>query len=181
MNVGLARPAVSELVFHLYNRTVHPELFSIAVRKDLACDGYAARVSICDAGHTVTFQWMGETVTEICTTSRLALPQNRRCLSRRLRGQRDASFKFAHGLRYHSSVQLEKLDTEVFMNLHEEISLDCDKAKISHRFSSASRLAPSPLSLIQTDLTRNSLLVHAFHTFPEERAIVKTQSLFELV
>lgn len=180
MSVGFARPAVSELVFHLYNRTVHPELFSMSVQRELASEGYAAKVSICDAGHTVSFHWMGETVTEICTTSRLALPQNRRCLSRRLRGQRDATFKFSHGLRYHSSVQLEKLDAEVFMNLHEEISLDCDKANISHRFGSPSRLSPSPLSLIQTDLTRNSLLVHAFHTFPEDMAIVKTQSLFEL-
>lgn len=180
MHVGFARPAVSELVFHLYNRTVHPELFSTAVTRDLSCDYFSAQVSICDAGHTVRFQWLGETVTEICTTSRLALPQNSRCLSRRLRGQRDASFKFSHGLRYHSSVQLEKLDPEVFMNLHEEISLDCDKAKIAHRFGSSNRLAPTPLSLVQTDLTKNSLLIHAFHTFPGDQAIVKTQSLFEL-
>jgi hypothetical protein len=33
---------------------------------------------------------------------------------------------------------------------------------------------------VQTDVWTHSLLIHAFHTFPEDCAIVKTQSLFEL-
>jgi hypothetical protein len=34
--------------------------------------------------------------------------------------------------------------------------------------------------VIRTEVSRESILVYAFHTFPEHCAIVKTQSLFEL-
>jgi hypothetical protein len=33
---------------------------------------------------------------------------------------------------------------------------------------------------VQTEERPGSLLVHAFHTFPDNRAVVKTQSLFEV-
>ena len=181
MSVQYARPDVSELVFHVYNRTVHPELFQTIKSEEFVTDSYEAAVGICDACHTITLKYNGETLTEVCTSIEYSLPQNRRCLARRLRGHRDTSFEFDFGVRYHSSFQLERLDAEVFMNLHEEMSLDCDKANIAHRFPSGSRLAPSPLSLIQADLTPGNLLIHTFHTFPEHRAIVKTQSLFEMV
>ena len=180
MSVRYARPDVSELVFHVYNRTVHPELFTSLKTHEFSSDGYVARVTICEAGHTISLKYRGETLTEVCASIDQSLPQNRRCLARRLRGHRDTSFEFDFGVRYHSSFQLERLDAEVFMNLHEEMTLDCDKANISHRFPSGSRIAPSPLSLIQADLTPRNLLIHTFHTFPEHRAIVKTQSLFEM-
>jgi hypothetical protein len=50
---------------------------------------------------------------------------------------------------------------------------------LAHRFGSKSRLAPAPLSFIQTDEGPRSLFVHTFHTFPDNCAVVKTQSLFE--
>ncbi len=78
------------------------------------------------------------------------------------------------------SYHLERVDAEVFANLHEELSHDCLKADLSCRFPPANRLAPEPLSLLRADISPRSLLVHTFHTFPESCAIVKTQSLFEV-
>ena len=68
----------------------------------------------------------------------------------------------------------------MFLNYHEELIVDCGRADLSHRFPSANRLAPGPISLIRTEADARSLLVHAFHTFPDCCAVVKTQSLFEL-
>jgi hypothetical protein len=67
----------------------------------------------------------------------------------------------------------------VFLNLHEELSIDCGRADLAYRFPPANRLAPEALSLIRTEVCPRSLLIHAFHTFPESAAVVKTQSLFE--
>ena len=44
----------------------------------------------------------------------------------------------------------------------------------------SARLAPAAVSYLQLDLFPRSLLVHAFHTFPENCAVVKTQTLIEL-
>jgi hypothetical protein len=75
---------------------------------------------------------------------------------------------------------VEVLDREVYLRFHEELLSDCDRAALALRFPAGNRLAPGPLSLIQTDSSADSLLVHAFHTFPENCAIVKTQTLFEI-
>lgn len=179
MPVRSARPDISSLVFRLFDRSVHPELFSTFARQEIVKGKLAVTLRVCDAGHTVHLRWQDSTVTEVVTSREQPLPQTRCRLQKRLVGHRDALLELDCGIRYHSSFQVERLDPEVFMNFHEELSLDCDKASLSHRFSSGSRLAPGPLSLIQTDITTDCLLIHAFHTFPENCAVVKTQSLFE--
>jgi hypothetical protein len=41
-------------------------------------------------------------------------------------------------------------------------------------------LTPPALSVVKYELVGPSLSLHAFHTFPEERIILRTQSLIEL-
>ncbi len=48
-----------------------------------------------------------------------------------------------------------------------------------HRFDSNERLALGALSYINVETRSRSLLIQAFHTFPDDCAIVKVQSLFE--
>lgn len=180
MNVDLARSDVSELVFHLYDRSVHPELFDTFAAGEIWHDAWSAVVRICRTGHTVSFKSRGHWVTEVTAARGNPLPQNRRLVDKPLRGCRDTSHRFQSGLVYQASFQLEQLDPEVFLNLHEELLVDCRTADLAHRFPTVNRLAPGPLSLIRVEPAAGSLLVHAFHTFPECSAVVKTQSLFEL-
>ena len=49
------------------------------------------------------------------------------------------------------------------------------------RFGSSNRLAPQPLSHVHVDVRVKGLSVQSFHTFPDESAIVRSQSLYELV
>ena len=180
MTVSFARPDVADLVFHLYGRSVHPELFNVFAQSTIEQDNYNAVIRICDAGHLVSFRSSGQTISEVTSTRRHPLPKRKRYLEKKLRGSRDESVHFECGVCYHVSYQLEVLEPEVFLNFHEELTIDCNRANVAHRFGTNNRLSPSPLSFIQTDVWSHSLLVHAFHTFPENCAVVKTQSLFEL-
>jgi hypothetical protein len=180
MGIGIARTNVSNLVFHLYARSVHPELFEVYAEKELWQHAYSAVIRICESGHTISFRYRNQTVTELTSTREHVLPQRKRCLEKRLRGHRDESFRFEDGLEYQVSYQLEQLEPDVFLNFHEELMLDCDRAEVAYRFSAGNRLSPVPLSLVRADADTKSLLIHAFHTFPECYAVVKTQSLFEL-
>lgn len=180
MNVSLARPDVADLVFHLYGRSVHPELLHVVSETELWQDRYTAAVRICDAGHVVVFQWAGQTATEVTGTRQQPFPHRKRLLERRLQGQRHESFRFDGGLQYHASYQVEQLDPEVFLSYHEELLADARRSSVFHRFAATSRLAPEPLSLIRAESDARSLLIHAFHTFPNHCTVVKTQSLFEL-
>ncbi|MEX2285770.1 MAG: DUF2617 family protein [Planctomycetaceae bacterium] len=180
MSVSFARPNISEMVFRLYGRSIHPELLRMYAETRASQPAYCAVIRICDAGHWVEMRLEDQTVTEITSARRQPLPQQKRLLERRLCGQHDESITFPSGLHYQVSYQLEQLDPEVFLNFNEELLADCSKAEISHRFPAASRIAPGPLSLVRIDAETDSLLIHSYHTFPESNAVIKTQSLFEL-
>src|ERR1700683_1481582 len=180
MSVGFARPNSSRLVLHVYGRSVPPELFRVCAETEVAQDAFSARLRICDAGHIIAFRYEGHTVTEVTASRDQLLPQKKRCLEKALRACRAEAVRSDGGLRYCVSYQLERLDPGVFLNFHEELLSDCKRSTIAHRFPAESRLSPEPLSLLRTDLGAGSLLVHAFHTFPDSWRVLKTQSLFEL-
>ena len=49
-----------------------------------------------------------------------------------------------------------------------------------HRFDASGRMALGALSYINIESRARRLLVQAFHTFPDDCAIVKTNSVFQL-
>lgn len=179
MAVSVVRPDVSDLVFHLFGRSVHPELFDVRAEVTIALESYRATISLCDAGHLVTFRCGERTITEVLAANGHGLPEQKRLYARKVRGSRNENRVFECGLRYQTCFQLEELDAEVFSRTHEELSMDCLKAELAFRFPPGNRLAPAPLSLVRTDARNDGLLLHVFHTFPDCRAVVRTQSLFE--
>jgi hypothetical protein len=178
MSVSSTRPSIADLVFHLYGRSVHPELFQVCSEFEICQRRYAAVLRICDGGHTIELRQGGKTVTEVMSGARQPLPERKRLLEKRVHGCRNQAHEF-EDLRYQASYQLEQLDPEVFLNYHEELLSDCARASVYHRFAPGHRLAPGSISLIRAEAEPRSLLVHTFHTFPESCGVVKTQSLFE--
>ncbi|GAB4147530.1 MAG: DUF2617 family protein [Planctomycetaceae bacterium] len=180
MSVRFARPDISELMFHVFERSLHPELFQVYKEQDIWCSNYWAQIQICDAGHLVSFHLGDRTVTEVVATRTQPLPKMKQSFGNRLVGSREASLRLHGGISYQVGYHLEQLDPEVFANLHEELLADCDRVDLSHKFSSDNRFAPESLSVIRTDAEHNGLLIHAIHTFPSSHAVVRSQSLFEL-
>ena len=56
------RPRIAELVFQLYGRSLHPELFEIHRSRQVERGGYTANIQITNAGHVVTWQYDGLTL-----------------------------------------------------------------------------------------------------------------------
>lgn len=96
-----------------------------------------------------------------------------------MRGERSNSLAWAPGLNYQSSFQVESLPDEVFAHVHDEILSDGLKRGLLHNFRPNNRLTMAPLGFVTTEAWSGNLVVSTFHTFPEERTIVKTQSLIE--
>ena len=180
MAVGYARPDVGTLVFRLFNRALHPELLTVFAETEIRQPKYSARVQIGEAGHIITVRYANRLVTEVITSAEHPLPHNKQLLARRLRGHRDESLADEGGLQYQGSFQVEQLDPEVFLHFQTELVLDSSRCRVAHRFEPSNRMSPAPLSFIQSEACGQSLLIHAFHTFPHNFAVVKTQSLFEL-
>lgn len=173
------RPKVAELVFQLYGRVLHPELFEIQASRTIDRGGYSALISITSAGHLVTWRKDGLTLTEVAVDANQPLPLKRRLLSHRLCGERSDRLECRGGACYETSFQLERVTPDVFWSFQGELETTGRGHGLLHRFSGPGRLAAGALSLIAVETRAKSLIVQAFHTFPAEFAIVKSQSLFE--
>jgi hypothetical protein len=174
------RPKVAELVFQLYGRALHPELFEIYTTRTVQRGDYEATINITSAGHTVAWRYKGITLTEVATSAHHPLPQKRRLMAYKLKGEGHDRVECRGGARYQVSFQLEPVEPEIFWTFQHELANDGERKGMLHRFDSSGRMALGALSYINVETRNRSLLVQAFHTFPDDYAIVKSQSLFEV-
>jgi hypothetical protein len=174
------RPKVAELAFQLYGRPLHPELFHVFETCTIEREKYTAKIDITGAGHVVTWRYAGLTLTEVAASAQHPLPKMRRLLSYGLKGHRTDRVDCRGGVSYQMSFQLEPTDPEVFWTFQQELILQGSQQGLMHRFESSGRVATGALSYIHLESRQRSLLVQAFHTFPDDYAIVKSQSLFQL-
>jgi len=174
------RPKVAELVFQVYGRPLHPELFVIHRTRTVRRGDYEVKVDITSAGHVIKWRYAGLTLTEVATSAHHPLPERRRLLSYRLKGERSDSIECRGGVRYQFNFQLEPVEPEVFWTFQHELLRHGQRNGMLHQFDSSGRLALGALSYIHVETRNRTLLVQAFHTFPDDHAIVKSQSLYEL-
>ncbi len=174
------RPKVAELVFQLYGRPLHPELFEVSHSRTVKRGEYEAKIDITTAGHVVTWRYAGLTLTEVAAAAHHPLPERRRLLSYPLRGQRTDRVECRGGACYQVSFQLESVEPEVFWTFQQELAQDGLRQGMFHKFDSSGRMALGALSYINVETRNRNLLIQAFHTFPDDYAIVKSQSMFQL-
>ncbi len=174
------RPKVAELTFQLYGRPLHPELFQVYETCTIERGPYTAKIDITSAGHMVTWRYAGLTLTEVATSSHHPLPKMRRLIAYNIKGQRTDRVECRGGVSYQMSFQLEPAEPEVFWTFQQELTLQGKRQGMLHCFDSNGRMATGALSYINLEARNRSLLIQAFHTFPDDYAIVKSQSLFQL-
>ena len=82
-------------------------------------------------------------------------------------------------MRYQVTLSVEVLPPEVFLNFHEELAADGARRGLLFHFRPHHRLGLTPIGLVTAEALPTGLAVSAFHTFPDEFTVVKTQSLIE--
>ncbi len=174
------RPKVAELVFHLYGRPLHPELFEVCQTRTVKRGDYEAKIDITTAGHVVTWRYGGLTLSEVAASAHHPLPERRRLMCYSLRGQRSDALECRGKVRYEMSFQLEPVEPEVFWTFQSEIARNGPEQGMLHRFDASGRMALGALSYIHVETRARRLVIQACHTFPDDYAIVKIQSVFRL-
>jgi hypothetical protein len=180
MNLQACRPPVGDLVFQVYARALHPELFDILAVRRIERDGSLITLRITRSGHVITWERNNLIVSEVTASLEEPLPEQRRLLSYRLRGEHYGAADCAPGVHYQMSFQVETVSQEIFMHVHDEILADGAARGFLHNFQPNHRLSLAPLGFLALEGRQDALVIHAFHTFPDEHTIVKSQSLIEV-
>src|SRR5437763_16533475 len=120
MAIPLVRPPVSDLIFQLYGRPLHPELFDILAVRKVKHEDYELTVRITRTGHVVSWENADVHLTEVAAAADQPLPEKRRLLSHRLRSEQSDTLACAHGVNYQTTFQVEVLPPEIFLHVHDD-------------------------------------------------------------
>ncbi|TWU38423.1 DUF2617 family protein [Novipirellula artificiosorum] len=173
------RPKVAELAFHVFSRSLHPELYTLHQRRKIERSEYELQIDITNCGHVVAFNGGGMLVCEVATSAHQPLPKRRCLLSRPLKGSRTERVECRGGVQYKTHFQLEPVAPDMFWMVQQQLG-DGQTEGLLHRFDASGRMALGAISYVNVETRRKSVLIQAIHTFPDDYAIVKVESLFSI-
>jgi hypothetical protein len=178
MTVGYARPDVTDMVLRVFERSVHPELFDAVCETRIECGSDTATLRLGQSGHFIEYRTADSTLVEVATSKYGPMPIHFCPVYRRLIGYRTHVIE-GKGVKYHCSYQLESAPADIYLTLHQELETDARTSTLAVAIPGASSASPHCLSLLKCDLLPEGLVIHSFHTFPENGAVLRIQSLFE--
>jgi hypothetical protein len=173
------RPKVAELAFHVFSRSLHPELYTIHKTRRVERGDYEAQIDITNCGHVITWNAAGMIICEVATSAHQPLPKRRCLLSKPLKGSRTERAKCRGGISYRTHFQLEPVAPDLFWMVQQQLG-EGPTEGLLHTFDASGRMALGALSYVNVETRKSSMLVQAIHTFPDDYAIVKVESLFSL-
>ena len=179
MGVSYRRSRVADLAFQVLGRLVHPDWFAVRAHRRVAQGNWEADLRIIEGGHAIVFRCGSVRLTEVLAGPETLLPEPGLLFHAPLGHERTTTLHPGTGVEYQACFAVERVDPEVFAHLTDEMTLDASPGRLFHRFAPVDRMAPAPLTHLRFEPSVRGLSVHAFHTFPGEHAIVRTQSLFE--
>ncbi len=180
MELGQTRQHVSDLFFYLYRRSLHPELFCIHKRVPVQRDRYQGEIWIMGLAHAVTVQSKGSCLTELACDESDLLPANGLATSFRFRGEKDHNETPSEGIRYMMSSQVERMTPNLFEVTHRDLVAHAKNRGLLVSYADWADDGLAPFTFIDFEARAKELHVYAFHAFPEELTILKTQSIFEV-
>ena len=180
MGVRSGRSRATDVAFQVFGRVIHPDWFAVRRHRRIARPGWQADLRLIDGGHAIIWSTGGSCLTEVLCGPETPLPEPGLLLREPVRAEHSATLRRGAVAEYQTCFDLEEIEPEVFRHLCDELALDAGKG-LYHRDRPLDRLAPSAVSFLRVDARPGGLSVQAFHTFPDERTIVRTQSLFELL
>jgi hypothetical protein len=172
------RPKVAELIFRLYGRSLHPELFQICKTRVVEREAYRAKIDITPAGHLVTWQSDEATLCEVVTAAHYELPRFRCLHAASLHEAEEHVEQSRNGVQYGAKFGLEIYSPKHFWKMQKQAAHANVEDGLLHRFDSNGRVALGALSYVFVKSNYRRLVVRSFHTFPEDYTVVCCESLF---
>ncbi len=173
-----ARPKVAELSFRLFSRTLHPELFEVYRSRTIERDRYQAKIDITSSGHVITWRAGTAILSEVATSSHQPLPQRRELFVHALRGAKHEEIEVRGGATYRTKFQLESASEDLFYGIQQQLHAVDSPDALLHSFDSSGRACFGAISLISVEARMRSFRIRAIHTFPDDGAVVKIESVF---
>ncbi len=181
-NIQVGIPPVQAADLHLFafDRPLHPELFRHYADYRVQQGRYHADIWVVGLSHVVTVTCGSQSLAELLAPDSELLP-TRGVVSRfRLKGERDHERRTAEGWGYMVSTQIETMDEALYKSVHLDLLRHTERRGWFCGYEQWSDGELAPFTYIDHEARDAEFHVHAFHAYPHERTLVKTQSIIEL-
>ncbi|HBN74949.1 MAG TPA: hypothetical protein DD473_03825 [Planctomycetaceae bacterium] len=178
MKFSTSRPQTAEMAVSLFARPLHPELFDVLERYEHQCEHYQSAVNLTTSGHVIEYHTRENTFTEVLDWRSVDLPRIKRLCLYSTDQPRSLRYKLDSGIVVQICFDCEYLDPDAFRRIQQESWKQASGATLAHALPETEFDLSPPLSYINVDPLPEAIGIHTFHLYPEECAIVKTQSLY---
>ena len=172
---------VASLRYFLYDRPLHPELFEIHSDHQVCRRAYEAQIWVTGCTHVIGFFRDDSAVVELTADDRTDLPKAGVIRQMPFRGEKAHHHRRTGGVNYMMNFQVEQMSPMVYHKTHHDLAKIGAKRGLFVPFPTWMNRPPlTPFTFIDYEAGTSGLHVFAFHAFPDDLTIVKTQSIFEL-
>jgi phosphoenolpyruvate carboxylase len=172
------RPKISSLAFHVFSRSLHPELFKVYRSQVVEQKHFQAKLEITGEGHVITFNANSCTISEVVCSVNQLLPQKRRLLTESLKDRNVETLSLPRGIEYRTEYALEHAGPDLFAMVRNSLEKKDREYALLQSFDSSGRIATGAMSYIHIETRQRSMTMQALHTFPDDQAVVKVTSTF---
>jgi hypothetical protein len=162
----------------LYNRALHPELFTLKGRKVVRHGDYEFEVWAMRGAHLLRFEKRALCACELVTAEEGKLPASGVVSAFLAAGERDFEHRFEKDkVVYMTTVQTETLSENLYIATLDEM-LECAKSNdvLTHRWTDE---VGECLTLIDTQRYNREIHAQAYHLIAQGGIVIRTQTIFE--
>ncbi len=170
----------SDLTLFLYDRPIHPELFRHFADYRVNQFRYHADIWIVGLGHVVTVTSGTRSLVEVIVGENCVLPTRGVVTRFKMKGERDVDRRTTEGWHYMVSTQVEPMDEPLYKSVHQDLVRHAAKRGWLVNYDHWADGDLAPFSYLDHEARDAEFHIHAFHAFPAERTMVKTQTIIEL-
>lgn len=180
MSVQHKTPSVQTYRLLLYQRALHPELFSIQERRTVRQSDYELEAWLLPGAHILRFQTSGGCLTEAVIDQDQQMPQRGLVQALPCLGEKEVDETVDQKIRFVSSLQTELLSDNLFAATLNEMK-DFANETEAMRFAWTDADGGQNLSVV--DLQRYKKEIHAqtYHLIGSAGFVLRTQTIFELI
>jgi len=171
--------AIEELSFSLFQRPLHPELFNIYGSRKLKTEKYEALIWITGCTHVVSVFSGDVTLSEVISTPTQLLPERGLIERFQFRGPRSHKCTLSKGVSYMTDFQVERLSANLYRQSFADLERFGRDRGIFIRYPELEIDGMQPFCYIDFEARKTELHIHSFAAYPDQIAMIKTQSLFD--
>ncbi len=180
-----ARPKITDLSFHLFARSLHPELFNQGASRTFERENYTLKAHITTDGHWLSFEHNHCVLSEVSSSSHHPLPTGETIISQPVEGRcQNDQLLFDGKIHYRCEVEFETVAAKTFVTIQQQLGKQNQNVETNglvYRFESNGRLSFGAISYVNVQSFINHVQVRAFHTFPDTCGVLKSESTFRIV